>query len=335
MKYWKPLLIAGAAALLATAAEAQIRRPPPQTQVHRAVPRQTMPRVANPNDWRRFDSGIRRNDRNFSFAYYSGSPFGINGMIPYYMTGGGMVPGYFYGDIFYSLCAGPRPLTRWEIVNQQWYNISRFGPTIGDLRTMRYNMAMGNPYGYPPSPEVVENPVNEDLSSENEELREWKRQHELEDAERRGYERGRAEACCETQAPTQPVQPAEPAQTDRIRLPVEYSGGVAKVQYAGVAKDFYNFGLFEGLRKVTDGDTNLVAFIEGPYRLVVRDGNDGMSNLFYVDMSGYESCMNVDDLIDKLTAKIPDGINIDQAKVYSARAFVDITKSSYSACTAK
>ena len=107
------------------------------------------------------------------------------------------------------------------------------------------------------------------------------------------------------------------------------------MQYAGVAKDFYNFGLFEGLRRVTDGDINLTAFIEGPYKLVVRDGNDSMSNLFHVDMSGYESCMNVDNLIDKLTAKIPDGINVYPAKVYSARASIDIVKSSYSACVPK
>src|SRR3989338_8601924 len=295
-----------------------------------AVPRTATPRFANPNEWRRFDSGIRRNDRNFSinFAYYSGSPFGINGTIPYYMTGGGMIPGYFYGDIFYSLCAGPRPLTRWEIVNQQWYNISRFGPTIGEQRTMRYNMAMGGPYGYPPQQQVVENPVNENLLRENEELRAQLRQHELEDAERRGYERGKSETepCCEQEA----AQSVEPTQTDKIRLPIEYSGGVDKVQYAGVAKDFYNFGLFEGLRKVTDGNTNLVAFIEGPYKLVVRDGNDNMSNLLHFDMSGYSGCMNVDTLLDRLTAGIMNGIDIDQAKVYAAKASIDIAKSDYS-----
>lgn len=321
------LLLGTALAVLPVTANAQVRRQPPaqtrmpaqQAQAQRAVPRQTMPR-AIPNEWRRFSNGIRTNDRSFSFYYQSG--------IPFYMG----IPGYIAGDIWFPRCYGPQALPMEVIVAQQWYNISRFGPTIGDMRTMRYNMAMGIPYGYSQQ-QVVENPVNEDLARENEELREQLRRHELEDAEKRGYERGKAEACCEEEPVKQ--QPQESIQTGKIRLPIEYGGGVAKVQYAGVAKDFYNFGLFEGLRKVTDGDTNLVAFIEGPYKLVVRDGNDGMSNLFHIDMSGYSNCTNVDDLFDKATSEILNGINIDQAKVYAAKASIDIVKSGYSACAAK
>lgn len=289
--------------MLSTTAEAQVRQRTPQAQpqTQRAVPRTASPRLAPPNEWGRLSNGIRVNDRSFSLnvAYFSGSPFGINGPIPYYPLGGYYVPGRIIGDVWSPIPCLPPMLTQWDAIEAQWYNVygSRFGPTIGEQRALRYSMAAGVPYGpgmigaipdgYSQQQHVVESPVNEGLASETQELREWKRQHELEDAKREGetsgYQRAREEF------EKQRVQPAQSVQQQPQEQPnvfsdyrVEYIEICTEEQYDNVVTGYTNYVL-NLARNRTRGTIDKVARDGGYGRLEIRDENDNSLNTIKYD----------------------------------------------------
>ncbi len=204
--------------------------------------------------------------------------------------------------------------------------------------------------GYVPGPDgryVLQPQADQEKDELRRQLTEKDRiikQYEIGNAERRGYERGLQERRPvplpqqpQIQRPHEPAQPQPPqVQEEKFKVKSEYSGSVDKLQYTGVAKDFYNYGLFEGLRKVTDGYTNLVAYIESATKIGVRDANNKMTHLADIELRDYTNCINVDDLYDRFTAEIISRIKIDEAKVYSARAFVEIEKNNnYSASTCR
>ena len=323
------MLFAGTAeAQRTTAREVAQQRQQFPTERQYAAPRPPVLPRDIPRGWRQFESGVPIN-RSFSLnLYYSnGNPF-------YFHQG---IPGYILNDIWFPGWCGPRAMSYSEIVARQWANIQ--GGPVGYGISVPRGFTMG--YGQ----QTVENPVNEQLERENEGLRQRneeletrERQRELEDADRRGYERRTMEEnnrAKEQQPRTQVQKPPEKSD-DKIRLKIEYNGLVDKVQYAALAKDFYNHGLFEGLRKVSDGDINLVAYVDSPTRVGIRDANNSMGHLVDIDFGNYLRCINDGELLDTFTSEIIERINIDSPKVRSARAYVEIEHSAdYSASSCR
>ena len=284
----------------------------------RAVPRQ----VQQVPNWQQFQRGVDTRSRGFSVSlFYS------NG-VPFYNN----IPGYIYSNMWFPGWCGPQPMWRSDIEYLQWSNVSRFGPTVGQARAIRNGIPPYAPAWVAAEAERTQ-PATPVVDTEKEEMRRQLRETELENAklrgEREGYERGLIEGRSQT-----PQIPSQPKEESKFTVNTQYDK-VDRVQYAGEAKSFYNDGLFEGIRKVTDGNVDLVALIESDYRIGIRDANSGMTNLVDIDLSKYDNCLEPDALSIKFMSEIINRINIDAAKVNAAMYHVELTKrSSYtpSAC---
>jgi len=280
----------------------------------RAVPRQ----VQQVPNWQQFQRGVDTRSRGFSVSlFYS------NG-VPFYNS----IPGYIYSNVWFPGWCGPQPMWRSDIEYLQWSNVSRFGPTVGQARAIRNGIPPYAPAWVAAEAErnAAQDTIYDQFLKDNQELRERLARVEGELA---GYERAMKDLGTR-QEPVireQPQAVPQPGAETKFIVNTQYDK-VDITQYPGEAKSFYNDGLFEGLRKVTDGNVNLVAYIESSTRIGIRDANSGMTNLVDIDLSKYDNCLEPDALSRKFMSEIINRINIDAVKVNSAMSHVELAKRS-------
>lgn len=339
-----------ASTLFTMPAEAQMRQRSPNTVITgTAIPRPgPMIDPGNiPADWMRFADGVDRRSRFFSGGVIlaSGGAYGFPYNIPFFDG----VPGHYYGNLWFPLFYGPlfQPWSYGASVYAQLDNVSRPYPPIGAYGPRSFGVSR---YGYGEQPSMTTNgdtyiitlnnrgrgaqqhvtiETNKGQNARISELesRVTAQQLELEKLRQEEARPERPLLQIPSPEPQPPVPPEPTHQRERSEVNIPYGGNIAHVQYDDTATHFYNDGLFAQIRKLSDGDINLFAFDEGR-TIAIKDGNDGYKTLLSIDILRYPRCLHRDVLLDRLTSEILR-LEIDSAKVYAARAGVDIERGTY------
>ncbi len=294
-------------------AEAQPRQhTPPQAQM--AIPK-AVQRVPP-----QLVIGVQARGRHFagSFYYQRGIPF-FNGF-----------PGYLAGNFWFPFGYGPQSFILpppW-VVAEQWYNVSRPFPPMGayyggavSYSRPRYNM-WGQRIAEPT--ESVNERLLEGYIKNRDELEQLRIKEAEQKGEQRGYERAQQEFEAEQQPPTR---------DDKIELRLRYGGKINKPQYDDVGVEYF-IGLFESMRRLSDGNVNLIPYDAGNNRLEIRDGNThDYRGVGIINMSRYRNCVDVNGLLDVLTNDFSRAVDLSDYPnlVSRARSNLNISTSGYSA----